>query len=144
MRRSQCKITGVVRQERLEWLSETPGYTKRFAYYVGKRCEKSTIKDVAKELMLDWKTVKNLEKEYLNAKLIKAGVIEPEIIGIDEVSIRKGHEYRIIVSDLLRKRPIWFGGIDRSKDSLDLFYQTLNSLQRKKIRLAVMDMWKAS
>ena len=143
IRRSKCKINGVVRQEQLEWLSETSGYTKRFAYYVGRRCEKSTIKDVAKELMLDWKTVKNLEKEYLKAKLKKAGPIDPEIIGIDEVSIRKGHEYRIVVSDLIRKRPIWFGGIDRSKDSLDIFYQSLNCLQRKKIRLVVMDMWKA-
>ena len=132
-----------MRQEQLEWLSETSGYTKRFAYYVGRRCEKSTIKDVAKELMLDWKTVKNLEKEYLKAKLKKAGPIDPEIIGIDEVSIRKGHEYRIVVSDLIHKRPIWFGGIDRSKDSLDIFYQSLNCLQRKKIRLVVIDMWKA-
>jgi len=143
IRRSKCKINGIVRQEQLEWLSETSGYTKRFAYYVGRRCEKSTIKDVAKELMLDWKTVKNLEKEYLKAKLKKASPVNPEIIGIDEVSIRKGHEYRIVVSDLLQKRPIWFGGIDRSKDSLDMFYQALNSLQRNKIRLAVMDMWKA-
>lgn len=124
-------------------MSKTRGYTKRFAYYVGKRCQSSTIKEVALELQLDWKTVKNLEKEYLKEKLNRAGPIETEIIGIDEIAIRKGHIYRIIVSDLQAKRPIWFGGIDRSEESMDLFYDTLNSLQKKKIRLAVMDMWKA-
>lgn len=31
-----------------------PGYTRRFAYYVGHRCRASTIKDVAKDLHLDW------------------------------------------------------------------------------------------
>lgn len=143
LRRCLCKIHRVVRQEQLEWLSRTSGYTKRFAYYVGKRCQSSSIKDVAKELQLDWKTVKNLEKEYLTEKLRRAGEPEPGVIGIDEISIRKGHHsYRIVVSDLEQKRPIWFGGLDRSTESMDLFYQTLNSSQKSEIRLAVMDMWK--
>ncbi|MBE7444096.1 MAG: transposase [Planctomycetia bacterium] len=64
-------------------------------------------------------------------------------MGIDEISIRKGHTYRIVVSDLERGRPIWFGGKDRSKESLDLFYQWLGAKKVKSLRLAVMDMWKA-
>ncbi|MBE7443831.1 MAG: transposase [Planctomycetia bacterium] len=32
---------------------------------------------------------------------------------------------------------------DRSKESLDLFYQWLGAKKVKKLRLAVMDMWKA-
>lgn len=142
-RRVKCKKTGQVRYEPLDWLSNTPGYTKRFAYYAGKRCQSSTIKEVAEELRIDWKTVKNLEKEYMTEKLRRAGRKDPEVIGIDEISVKKGHEYRIIISDLERKQPIWFGGIDRSESSLDQFYASLNSLQKSKIRLAVMDMWKA-
>jgi len=41
------------------------------------------------------------------------------------------------------RRPIWFGGKDRSEASMDEFYQSLNSNQQNKIELAVMDMWKA-
>jgi hypothetical protein len=41
-----------------------------------------------------------------------SGTPGPTVIGIDEVSIRKGHDYRIVVSDLIRERPIWFGGQD--------------------------------
>ena len=48
-------------------------------------------------------------------QLRRAGTPAPEVIGIDEVSIRKGHTYRIVVSDLIRRRPIWFGGTDRSE-----------------------------
>ena len=130
-------------QERLSFLAENPFYTKRFAFYVGKRCSQSTIKDVAKELHLDWKTVKELEKQYMQEKLHRAGKSKPNVIGIDEVSIRKGHTYRIVVSDLERKRPIWFGGVDRSEESMNLFYQWLKPNKCKHIRLAVMDMWKA-
>lgn len=127
----------------MDWLSSTPGYTKRFAYYVGKRCQSSTIKEVAEELHLDWKTVKNLEKEYMAEKLRRAGPVNASVIGIDEISIKRGHNYRIIISDLENKRPIWFGGTDRSEASLDLFYGSLNSLQKDNLRLVVMDMWKA-
>ena len=65
------------------------------------------------------------------------------MIGIDEIAIRKGHTYRIVVSDLERKRPIWFGGIDRSEASMAMFYQWLGKQKSAHVRLAVMDMWKS-
>ena len=132
-----------MKQERPSWISDNPFYTKRFAFFVGRRCRASTLQDVAKELALDWKTVKELDKQYMREQLRRTGTPGPEVIGIDEVSIKKGHTYRIIVSDLLRRRPIWFGGCDRSEESMDQFYQWLGPKKSRKIRLAVMDMWKA-
>jgi len=132
-----------VKREQLDFLADNPLYTKRFAFYVGRRCRSATITDVARELKLDWHTVKTLEKQYMAAQLAKAGNPAPKAIGIDEISIRKGHTYRIVVSDLLRGRPIWFGGKDRSEESMDAFYMELGPTKSKRIRLAVMDMWKA-
>jgi transposase len=131
-----------VKRERLDFLADNPLYTKRFAWYVGRRCRTASIKAVADELHLDWHTVKELEKHYMHTQLVRAGTPGPKVIGIDEVSIRKGHTYRIVVSDLLRGRPIWFGGTDRSKASMDEFYTWLGERKTKGIRLAVMDMWK--
>ena len=112
VRRVPCKSCGLVKREQLDFLADNPFYTKRFAYYVGRRCRQATIKDVAEELALHWETVKTLEKQYMRAQLAKAGTPGPKAIGIDEISIRKGHTYRIVVSDLVRHRPIWFGGQD--------------------------------
>jgi transposase len=131
-----------VKRERLDFLADNPLYTKRFAHYVGRRCRQATIKDIAEELRLDWDTVKTLEKQYMQAQLVRAGRPGPKAIGIDEISIRKGHTYRIVVSDLIRKRPIWFGGEDRSEASMALFYAWLGPKKSRGIRLAVMDMWK--
>lgn len=142
VRRMACRRCGVVKMERLDWLADYPFYTKRFAYFVGRRCRAATIKDVAQETHLDWKTVKELEKQYMREQLRRLGRPGPKVIGIDEVSIAKGHTYRIIVSDLVRRHPIWFGGKDRSEASMDLFYTWLGPQQSHKIRLAVMDMWK--
>lgn len=133
----------MVKRERLEFLLENALHTRRFARYVGRRCRSGTIKDVAKELHLDWQTVKRLEKQYMRGQLERAAKPRPQVVGIDEVSIRKGHNYRIVVSDLEKRLPIWFGGSDRSEESLDEFYRSLGEKQAHKIRLAVMDMWKA-
>ena len=138
-----CRRCQKVKQEKLDWLADSPFYTKRFAFYVGRRCRDASIRDVAMELHLDWKTVKALEKQYMQEQLRRAGVPGPKVIGIDEISLRKGHTYRIVVSDLLRMRPIWFGGKDRAEESLDLFFQWLGPKKSQRIRLAVMDMWKA-
>jgi transposase len=132
-----------VKRERLEFLADNPFYTKRFAYYVGRRCQESTIKDVAEELHLDWHAVKEMDKQYMREQLRRAGTPGPKVLGIDEISIRKRHTYRIVVSDLLRQRAIWFGGTDRSEASLDDFYRVLGEKKAKRVRLAVMDMWKA-
>jgi transposase len=142
IRRLDCRSCGKVKRERLDFLADNPFYTKRFAYYVGRRCRSATIKDLAEELNLDWDTVKTLEKQYMRAQLAKAGTPGPKVIGIDEISIRKGHTYRIVVSDLLRGRPIWFGGADRSEASMAQFYDWLGEKKSRSLRLAVMDMWK--
>ena len=132
-----------MRQEKFDWLANVPFYTKRFGLFVGRKCRAMTIQDVAKELRLDWHTVKEMEKQYMREQLRRTGTPAPKVIGIDEISIRKGHTYRIVVSDLERRRPIWFGGTDRSEASMDRFYRDLGPRKTLMIRLAVMDMWKA-
>jgi len=132
-----------VRQERLDFLADSPFYTKRFAFWVGRRCRASTIQDVARETHLNWKTVKALEMQYMEEQLRRTGTPAPRIIGLDEISIRRGQTYRIVVSDLVRQRPIWFGGTDRSEASLDQFFAWLGPRKSTRIQVAVMDMWRA-
>jgi hypothetical protein len=50
---SRAAVAARVKRERLDFLADNPLYTKRFAYFVGRRCRQATIKDVAKELALD-------------------------------------------------------------------------------------------
>ncbi len=142
VRRVLCRTCGTVKRERLDFLADNPRFTRRFAFYVGRRCRQASIRDVAKELKLDWDTVKTLEMQYMRAQIERAGAPGPQAIGIDEISIRKGHSYRIVVSDLVRRRPIWFGGEDRSEASMAQFYDWLGAQKSGKIKLAVMDMWK--
>jgi transposase len=98
VRRLDCRNCGKVKRERLDFLADNPLYTKRFAYFVGRRCRQASIADVAKELALGWHTVKALEMQYMDAQLARVGRAGPQVIGIDEIAIRKGHTYRIVVA----------------------------------------------
>ena len=132
-----------MKRERLDWLADNPRYTRRFAIRVGRYCRLATVADVAEDFHLDWHAVKELDKQYMREQLERIGRPGPEVIGIDELSIGPRHTYRIVVSDLIRRRPIWFGGTDRSEASLDAFYDWLGPRKSRRIRLVVVDMWKA-
>ena len=109
MHRVTCTDCGV-KNEKLAFLSDNTKYTLRFAMQIGGLCRAMTITDVARRMHLDWHTVKELDKLYMREQLARAGPPTPNVIGVDEISIEKRHIYRIVVSDLERKRAIWFGG----------------------------------
>ena len=141
--RVYCPRCRSVFVERLDWLARNPRYTQRFALHVGKLCREMTNKAVAEIENLHHSTVKDLDKLYMAQQVARAGQPAPRAIGVDEIAIRKGHNYRIVVSDLDRGRPIWVGGKGRTEADLDLFFASLGERKSARIQLAVMDMWKA-
>ena len=128
--------------EHLDWLANNSRYTQRFALQVGKLCRDMPNKAVAEMERLHHSTVKELDKLYMQEQVERAGLPAPRAIGIDEISIRKGHNYRVIVSDLERARPIWVGGEGRKQVDIDLFFKALGEKKSARIKLAAMDMWK--
>ena len=137
---SRCQGVTV---ERLEWLAQNPRDTHRFAQHVGTLCRDMSNKAVAQLLHLHEHTVKDLDTRYMQAWLAKTPQPAPQVIGVDALSIRKGHTYRIIVSDLERGRPSWIGGTGRTEADLDRFFLDLGPKKTARIRLAVMDRWQA-
>ncbi len=129
--------------EQLDFLAENPRYTRRFALHVGSLCRDMTNKAVADITRLHHTTVKNLDKLYMAEQLKRRPMPAPRAIGVDEIAIRKGHNYRIVVSDLDQARPIWIGGKGRTEADLDLFFATLGARKSASIKLVVMDMWRA-
>jgi transposase len=142
-RRVACARCQGVKVERLDWLAQNPRYTQRFAQHVGTLCRDMSNKAVAQLLHLHEHTVKDLDTQYMRAWLAKTPPPAPQVIGVDELSIKKGHTYRIVVSDLERGRPIWVGGTGRTEADLDRFFLALGPQKAARIRLTVMDMWKA-
>lgn len=59
------------------------------------------VSRVAEIDRLHHSNVKELDKIYMRRQIELKGDPKPRAIGIDEISIRKGHNYRIVVSDLM-------------------------------------------
>ena len=114
--------------------------TTRLARYIYQLCKVMTVSQVAQHLAIDWKTVKNIDKLYLERDYGQPELKGLRILAIDEISIRKGHNYLTVVLDFLTGRVV-FVGKNRKAKTLKRFFNQLSSGQRKKIEAVAMDMW---
>jgi transposase len=114
--------------------------TLRLAHYVYQLCRVMTVSEVAQHLGLDWKTVKNIDKFYLERDFGQPDLNGLRILAVDEISIRKGHSYLTVVLDYLSGRVLYIGKKRKAK-TLKRFFNKLSICQRKKIEAVAMDMW---
>ena len=142
-RRVACPHCQAVKRETLSWLAKSARFTQRFEDHIGQLCREMTVRRVAELNNLSWDQVWRMEKGYMRRLLEQHPPAERlRTIGIDEISIRKGHTYAIVVADLDQKRPIWLGGQGRTEGDLQLFYDAMGKERCGAIERAVMDMWK--
>ncbi len=144
IRRVNCRKCQAVRTETLTWLMEHGRFTKRFEERIGRMARQMPLTEVAKLNQISWDQAWRMELAYMK-ELIRRHPPASKIraIGVDEISVRKGHTYRIVVADLDERRPIWVGDIGRKKENMDKFFVEIGIERSRQIELAVMDMWKA-
>jgi transposase len=114
--------------------------TTRLALYIYHLCQFMTVSEVARHLGLDWKTVKGIDKFYLERDYGQLDYQGLRILAVDEISVRKGQRYLTIVLDYLSGRVV-FVGKERKAKTLERFFNKLTVKQRKAIEAIVMDMW---
>lgn len=67
--------------------------------YVASLAETMSLKDTANVVRLDWKTVKQIDREYIRSLLPDISKLEITRIAMDEIAILKGHKYVTIIRD---------------------------------------------
>ena len=135
-----CPRCQGVRIENLELFHPYLRVTDRLANYVYELCRLMTVSDVAQHLGLNWKTVKEIDKHFLERDFGQPDLNGLSILAVDEISIRKGHDYLTVVLDYLSGRVV-FVGKDRKAKTLEGFFNQLNEEQLEGIKAVVMDMW---
>jgi transposase len=114
--------------------------TTRLARYIYQLCSFMTVSEVARHLGIDWKTVKNIDKFYLERDYGQPDYKDLRILAVDEISIRKGQNYLTVVLDFLTGRVV-FVGKKRKAKTLKRFFNKLTAKQRRAIEAVAMDMW---
>jgi len=102
----------------------------------------ATVKSTAEQFELSWETVKEIDKKYLEKKLLPVKYGNLQKISIDEIANHKGHDYLTVVMDLETGRVIWVGQ-GRKEEDIDKFFATLTKKQRNNIKAVSIDMWPA-
>ncbi len=139
-RKVWCNDCGGARVEQLSFADASQRVTHRLARYIYGLCKMMTVKEVAEHLDLDPKTVKQIDKEYLEEEFGDTDTDNLRVLMIDEIAVHKGHRYMTVVADYFTGRVVWMGS-NRDKKTLGKFFATMTREQKEAIEAVAMDMW---
>lgn len=133
----KCGYRGI---EKLDFVSKSRRVTLRMEAYVVSLAEKMSLIDVAQTVRLDWKTVKEIDRDYIKTLLPDALQIKLRRIAIDEIAIMKGHKYCTIIRDYDTGVVIKIC-ISRTYDEVKKALLDLGKEKLEQIRFVSLDMW---
>jgi len=139
-RKILCPTCQKVRIEDLDCFDPYQRVTKRFACYIHDLCKMMTITEVAEHLGLDWKTVKEIDQTFLEEDYGKPNLDGLRILAIDEIAIKKRHQYMTVILDYETGRVVWMTK-DRTYESLSRFFKMMTKKQKNNLQAIAMDMW---
>jgi transposase len=125
--------------EKLDWLEPYARVTVRLAESVARICRFASVKHADDYFGLNWKTVKEIDKAYLDRTLGPVDLDGVTKLAMDEFAIQKGHRYATVVIDPTTKRVLWVGR-GRSREDVRPFFELLGPERCKRIVAVAMDM----
>ena len=136
--RIECTDCGRIRWPQLPFMLGKHRYARSFALTVMDLLKFGTIQATAHYLGVGWDLIKEIHKENLNRRYKHIPINKVKYIGIDEFSIKKGHNYMTIFTDLESGRIIHaVEGTD--SEAISPFLEKLGKKARK-LKAISMDM----
>ena len=139
--RVECPTHGVLQIE-VPWAEPGSGFTALMEALVIDWLKEASILAVARLMDLTWDEVDGIMQRAVRRGLARRPGLEPERIGVDETSFQKRHEYVTVVTDLDTSKVLYVAD-DRSKDSLQGFFDELEPADLLRLKVVSMDMWGA-
>ena len=141
-RRVKCPRCGV-RVEDFPWAKPWARVTTALANAVAVLARELSWQGTARQYGLDWKSVASIVRRAVDYGLQHRKRPPVRVIGIDEVSRRKGQVYLTVVYDLERRVLLWVGD-DRTEEAVKPFFtQELGPRRCRTLQVVCMDMWAA-
>ena len=138
-RRVQCPGCGV-RVEGFAWAEPWARVTRALANAAASLARELSWQGTARHFGLNWKTVAGVVQRAVRYGLRHRKRAPVHMIGIDEVSRRKGQVYLTVVYALERRVLLWVGE-DRTEEAVKKFFtQELGKRRCSTLRVVCMDM----
>jgi transposase len=117
-------------------------YTRQLESFIILLSEKMCIKAISSLLNINWGIVKDIIKSKLTKDYAKPDLRNITKISIDEISIKKGHNYLTVVIDAITGTPLYVGD-GKKAEALEGFWKLLGKRRAKRIVAVAIDLGKA-
>ena len=138
LRRVKCEDCGTI-VEMVPWAEKDSWFTRDFEDQVAFFAQKADQTTVSRAMGVAWRTVGSI-LQRVTARLLPADLLDKlQRIGIDELSVRKNHEYITVIIDHDTKRVVW---ARPGKDAATLaeFFKELGPERCEKLEAVTLDM----
>ena len=136
--RIKCPEHGVI-NEAFPWAAPGSLFTLDFETLVAWLAREMNKTAVAALAKISWPTVGTIIQRFVERNIDKRRLDDLFIIGVDEVSYRKGHKYLTVVADHASGAPVWMAE-GRSQKVLGSFFDELGKERGEKLATVSMDM----
>jgi transposase len=145
IRRVHCLDCGSVKTERVSWAAHGGNFTYEFeerAAFLAQQCSKTAVADL---LRTAWRTVGMMIRRVVDRSRADSegdGLDDLRLIGVDELSYRRHHEYVTVVVDHERGRVVW-ASKGKSAATLKRFFEDLGPERCSQLEAVTIDLSKA-
>ena len=141
-RRVECPRCGL-RVEDFPWAEPWARVTTALSNAVARLARELSWQGSARQYGLNWKSVATIVKRAVQYGLRHRKRPPVHVIGIDEVSRRKGQVYLTVVYDLERRVLLWVGD-ERTEEAVKPFFtKEMGPRRCRTLQVVCMDMWAA-
>lgn len=140
LRRVECDACGVIVEE-VPWAEAASRFTLPMEAHVAYHAQRTDRTTVTNLLRIAWRTVGSIVRRFVRRHRDRSG--DPldglRIIGVDELSYRRHHEYVTTVVDHERGIVVW-AGEGKSAATLNEFFKALGPERCAKLEAVTIDM----
>lgn len=138
LHRIRCPDHGVL-NEAVPWAAAGSLFTLDFETLVAWLAREMNKTAVAALAKISWPTVGTIIRRFVERNIDKKRLDDLFVIGLDEVSYRKGHKYITVVANHETGAPVWMAE-GRSQKVLGTFFDELGEERGPRLATVSMDM----
>jgi transposase len=142
-KRYYCRDCDTVTTQRLSWYQQRCSYTNAYEDHILLQLINSTVSDVCIKEQFGYEAVMGIIDRRLEVQIDWGEVNQLDIIGLDEISLKKGHqEYVTIVTGRTGGKVLILGVLkDKEKETVKVFLKSIPKRLRRKVKAVCSDMY---
>jgi transposase len=142
-KRYECEICGSITNQKLPWYHQKSLHTRAYEDYLLLSLINSTVADVSIKAGLGYDEVKGVIDRRLESEVDWSEIDRLAIIGIDEISLKKGHaDFVTVVTGRYDGNVLILGLLEgKEKDTVKAFLRRIPKRIRKHIKTVCTDMY---